>query len=69
MVDKNQSTTHMADPLMSGTQAQEYTRGVLKASTLRWWRCKGKHPAELPMVPIGKRVYYRKSDIDRYLGQ
>lgn len=49
--------------LKSRREAAEYL-GVAE-QTLAVWACTGRYP--LPMVKIGRRVKYRKSDLDRFI--
>ena len=44
-------------------QAADYL-GV-KVETLGVWRCTRRHP--IPFVKVGRKVCYRKSDLDRYI--
>jgi excisionase family DNA binding protein len=55
--------TGSAPEMMVAQEAAEYL-GV-KASTLATWRCTRRHP--LPFVKVGKKVRYRKSDLDKFL--
>ncbi len=57
----------VSDPLLTETQIEKQTGGVLKAVSLRNWRSQDKHQKELPCVRIGSRVYYRRSVIERFL--
>lgn len=39
----------------------------LKPATLAIWHSEGKHKDQLPCGRIGRRVYYRKADLDRFV--
>jgi excisionase family DNA binding protein len=47
------------------TEAAAYI-GV-EVSTLASWAHTGKHRDELPFAMIGKKAYYRKADLDRFV--
>ena len=49
--------------MITPQQAADYL-GV-KPETLSVWRCTRKHP--IPFVKVGRKVCYRKSDLDRYI--
>ena len=51
--------------LLNREEAAAYL-GV-KPSTLADWRLSGKYRNELPCGRIGRRVFYRKADLDRWL--
>lgn len=39
----------------------------VQASTMAYWACTGKYRDELPVARIGKRAFYRRADLDRWL--
>ena len=49
--------------MLTPQQAAAYL-GV-KVQTLGVWRCTRRHP--IPFVKVGRKVCYRKSDLDRYI--
>lgn len=49
--------------VMETAEAAEYLG--IKPQTLASWRCTGRH--SLPFVRLGRRIKYRKSDLDAYL--
>ena len=51
--------------MMTPQQAAAYL-GV-KAQTLGVWRCTRRHP--IPFVKVGRKVCYRKADLDRFVQQ
>jgi excisionase family DNA binding protein len=51
--------------LLSSEQAAAYL-GVTK-STLATWRCTGRYA--IPFVKVGRKVRYRKADLDRFFEQ
>lgn len=57
------------DPLLSDRQIQEFSRGLIKASTLRNWRSAGKYLDKLPSIKIGNRVYTRLSNVKKVLAE
>lgn len=57
----------VSDPLLTESQVERESEGVLKAVSLRNWRSQGKYREQLPHVKIGSRVFYRKSVIEKAL--
>jgi excisionase family DNA binding protein len=55
--------TQTAPELLTVQQAAEYLG--IKPQTLASWRCTGRH--SLPAIKIGRRVRYRKSDLDKFI--
>lgn len=53
--------------LMSTQDVVAYTGGIVTASTLRWWRHEGKGRGPKSFRLGGKKVAYRKSDVDAWL--
>ncbi len=54
----------MAQQLMSeGETSSEYGVSV---KTLQYWRYAG-HPDAPPFIKVGRRVYYRQSDLEQWL--
>lgn len=53
----------VARELMDRSEAAKYLG--LSEQTLASWACTGRH--SLPFVRLGRRVKYRKSDLDAYL--
>lgn len=51
--------------LLSPTEAATYLGGIIKEQTLAVWRC--KHRQDLPYIKVGRRIAYRKSDLDEFL--
>ena len=49
--------------LLDSTEAAEYLG--LRPATLDVWRCTGRY--ELPFVRVGRRIRYKKSDLDLWL--
>jgi hypothetical protein len=39
----------------------------LAPATLADWAINGTHRSELPYIRLGKRCYYRQSDLDRFI--
>ncbi len=39
----------------------------VEVSTLAGWAHTGKHRDELPFAMIGKRAFYKKTDLDRFV--
>jgi hypothetical protein len=56
--------TVLDEPLLSGTEAADILKQ--KPATMPMWRHLGKGP---PYLKIGKRVFYRPSDIRTYINQ
>lgn len=55
----------MTDPILTTKQvAEEFP--FLPEATLRWWRHAGRGPKSFV---IGKKVLYRKSEIERWLSE
>lgn len=57
----------VADRLMTTADVEAYTNGIAKAATLRWWRHEGKGRGPKSFVLGGRKVVYRKSDVDAWL--
>ena len=51
------------DKLLSTKETSAYLR--LKEGTLDVWRCTKRY--DLPYVKIGRRVYYRLNDIQKFI--
>jgi len=51
------------------TREQAAARLGLKPSTLAIWKSVGMHEDEIPCGRIGKRVYYRCADLDRFVAR
>ena len=51
--------------LLSPTEAATYLGGIIKEQTLASWRC--LHRQDLAYLKIGRRIAYRKSDLDAFL--
>lgn len=51
------------DPLLTRLEAAEMLR--IKPETLEQWAVHRRY--DLPMIRVGRRVMYRKSDLDRWL--
>jgi hypothetical protein len=56
-----------ADRLLSGTEIEALTEGKLTDQLLRDWRSSGTNKNELPVVRIGRNVYYLHSTIRDFL--
>lgn len=56
-------TKTIESDVMTPDQAAEYL-GIAK-QTLAVWRSKGRY--DLPFIKMGRRVRYRKTDLDRFL--
>lgn len=55
----------MTDPILTTKQvAEEFP--FLPEATLRWWRHAGRGPKSFV---IGKKVLYRKSEVERWLSE
>jgi len=53
--------------LLSPASAAEYlgtADAPVSVATLNWWRVKGRGPT---FVKIGRRVFYRQSDLDAFI--
>lgn len=59
------NTTSLSSDLLTRREAAEYLR--VKPQTLALWACTGRYG--LRFVKVGGRVYYRRSDLDRFLEQ
>lgn len=57
---------HNDDPLLSDIESARYL-GLSSADTLKQWRCKGRYAKELPATYIGRRVFYRRSALERFI--
>lgn len=57
------------DTLLSGRQVEELTEGKLTDQLLRDWRSSGNHRDELPVVRIGRSIYYKRSTILEFLAE
>lgn len=54
------------ETLLTPRQVVDYTGGLLKETTLAWWRHSGD--SRLPFGRLGpKKIVYRKSDVDAFL--
>jgi excisionase family DNA binding protein len=51
--------------LLTTEQAAAYLGGVVSVNTLINWRCTKRY--DLPFVKLGRRVAYRKTDLDEFL--
>ncbi len=58
-------STSPAVDFLPREEAAEYIR--ISPKTLAFWAHSGKHRDELPFARIGKRAYYRRADLDRWL--
>lgn len=56
-----------SDHLFNTNDVVEYLNGIVTASTLHWWRHEGKGRGPKSFNLGGKRVVYRKSDVDAWL--
>lgn len=55
----------MRDELLTSREVSEFTNGILKEGTLRYWRHRGEGPKSFT---LGKRkVVYKKSDVLEWL--
>lgn len=39
----------------------------INPQTLEKWRCTGRHGKNLPHYKIGRRVFYRRADVERFI--
>lgn len=56
-----------AERFMTTADVVEYTNGIITAPTLRWWRHEGKGQGPKSFKLGGRRVAYKKSDVDAWL--
>lgn len=59
----NMQTTEQQTDLLTDTQTAKILR--VSAGTLSVWRSTGRY--RLPFVKIGRKVFYRRSDIDAWI--
>lgn len=52
------------DPILCRKRAAEYL-GSISVKTLANWKSSGRY--DLPVVLIGRRVFYRRSDLDAFI--
>ncbi|QSA97122.1 helix-turn-helix domain-containing protein [Methylococcus sp. EFPC2] len=62
-ISKPVAAATAASEIMDRPEAAKYLG--LSEQTLASWACTGRH--SLPFVRLGRRVKYRKSDLDAYL--
>ena len=60
----NTDSANNQTPLLTPEQAVDVFGGAVTVGTLRNWRFLGQGPKYLK---IGRRVLYRRNDLDRYL--
>jgi excisionase family DNA binding protein len=58
-------STTIPPAVLSTEQAGQYLN--LAPSTLTTWRC--THEVALPFVRLGRRIVYRRADLDRFLAE
>lgn len=61
------STGQAAEVLVSGKDIEEMTGGIIKESTLRWWRHEGKGVGPRSFVLGKRKVVYKRTDVIAWL--
>lgn len=57
----------MKEKFLTPYEVEDYTNGILSEALLRNWRCMGRNKKELPYTKVARRIYYKPSEIDRFL--
>lgn len=56
-----------AEVLMTTADVENYTNGIAKQATLRWWRHEGRGNGPKSFKLGARKVVYKKSDVDAWL--